>query len=121
MSTVFSHTRAESAQAIPAVPLPLDDPSTVGRRYPGDVGRLAAVFRARLHRCVVYIDFNMVRAGVVKHPAEWPHSGYTAIQQPPKRYRVVDLLEVSELCGFDDIKNFERRIVNGSKQDRAET
>jgi putative transposase len=34
----------------------------------------------------------MVRAGVVKHHAEWPHSGYLAIQQPPKRYRVVDLL-----------------------------
>ena len=30
---------------------------------------------AHLHRCVVYIDLNMVRAGVVKHPAEWPHTG----------------------------------------------
>ena len=61
-----------------------------------------------LHRCVVYIDLNMVRAGVVKHPAEWPHSGYLAIQQPPKRYRVVDLLALSELCGFDDIKEFQK-------------
>lgn len=25
-----------------------------------------------LMRCLVYIDLNMVRAGVVKHPAEWP-------------------------------------------------
>jgi putative transposase len=24
-----------------------------------------------LHRCVVYIDLNMVRAGVVNHPGEW--------------------------------------------------
>jgi hypothetical protein len=24
-----------------------------------------------LHRCLVYIDLNMVRAGVVKHLAEW--------------------------------------------------
>ncbi|VUZ84894.1 hypothetical protein MELA_01269 [Candidatus Methylomirabilis lanthanidiphila] len=24
-----------------------------------------------LHRCLVYIDVNMVRAGVVRHPAEW--------------------------------------------------
>jgi precorrin isomerase len=26
-----------------------------------------------LHECVVYIDLNMVRAGVVKHPREWEH------------------------------------------------
>jgi len=63
---------------------------------------------AHLHRCVVYIDFNMVRAGVVKHPAEWPHSGYLAIQQPPERYRVVDLLALSKLCGFDDIREFQK-------------
>ena len=24
-----------------------------------------------LHRCVVYIDLNMVRAGVVNHPGQW--------------------------------------------------
>ena len=28
-----------------------------------------------LHRCLVYIDLNMVRAGVVKHPGKWAHSG----------------------------------------------
>jgi putative transposase len=27
-------------------------------------------------RCLVYIDMNMVRASVVKHPAEWVHGGY---------------------------------------------
>ena len=25
-----------------------------------------------LARCMVYIDLNMVRAGVVSHPGEWP-------------------------------------------------
>ena len=29
-----------------------------------------------LSRCMVYIDLNMVRAGVVKHPSEWSMSGY---------------------------------------------
>jgi REP-associated tyrosine transposase len=71
----------------------------------------------------VYIDFNMVRAGVVKHPAEWPHSGYLAIQQPPKRYRVVDLLALSELSGFDDIKEFQKAhrewVEAGSRRHRA--
>ena len=61
-----------------------------------------------LHRCVVYIDLNMVRAGVVKHPARWPHSGYLEIQQPPERYRVIDLLALSGLCGFDEITEFQR-------------
>src|SRR5262245_27029141 len=28
-----------------------------------------------LHRCLVYIDLNMVRAGVVRHPTEWVHCG----------------------------------------------
>ena len=40
-------------------------------------------------RCLVYIDMNMVRAGVVQHPGEWAHGGYREIQQPPKRYRII--------------------------------
>jgi len=31
-------------------------------------------------QCLVYIDMNMVRAGVVKHPKGWLHSGYQQIQ-----------------------------------------
>ena len=46
-----------------------------------------------LHRCLVYIDFNMVRAGVVGHPGQWKESGFSEIQDPPKRYRIVDLHE----------------------------
>jgi putative transposase len=53
-----------------------------------------------LHRCLAYIDLNMVRAGVVTHPVQWEHSGYREIQTPPKRYRVVDLEALSETCGF---------------------
>ena len=61
-----------------------------------------------LHRCLVYIDLNMVRAGVVRHPAEWAHSGYHEIQQPPERYRVIDLEALSKLCGFKEIADFQR-------------
>lgn len=61
-----------------------------------------------LHRCLVYIDLNMVRAGVVKHPAEWPHGGYLEIQQRPKRYRVIDVATLSGLCGFDEITDFQK-------------
>jgi putative transposase len=50
-------------------------------------------------RCLVYIDLNMVRAGVVKHPVEWPFGGYCEIQQPPKRYKLIDQKMLMEKCG----------------------
>lgn len=63
---------------------------------------------AHLHRCLVYIDLNMVRAGAVSHPDEWPHSGYREIQQPPARYRIIDLAALSEASGFDDVARFQQ-------------
>jgi putative transposase len=52
---------------------------------------------------VVYIDLNMIRAGVVSHPGEWAHSGYRDIQEPPERYSVIDLQGLTALCGFADL------------------
>lgn len=43
-----------------------------------------------LWRCLRYIDLNMVRAGVVKSPAEWAWCGYQEIAGSRKRYRVLD-------------------------------
>lgn len=60
-----------------------------------------------LHRCLVYIDLNMVRAGVVRHPSQWPHGGYVEIQQPRERCRLIDLPELSALCGFASIERFQ--------------
>jgi len=40
---------------------------------------------------MVYIDLTVVRAGVVKYPAEWAHSGSREIQEPPTRYAVINL------------------------------
>jgi putative transposase len=34
----------------------------------------AVVFDEHLAKCMVYIDMNMVRAGVVEKPGQWPHS-----------------------------------------------
>jgi REP element-mobilizing transposase RayT len=61
-----------------------------------------------LHHCLVYIDLNMVRAGVVKHPSDWAHSGYREIQNPPKRYGIIDLRELSSLCGFSEVAKFQQ-------------
>lgn len=60
-----------------------------------------------LQRCLVYIDLNMVHAGVVQHPSEWESSGYREIQSPPQRYAIIDLAELSSLCGFKDVERFQ--------------
>jgi putative transposase len=58
-----------------------------------------------LARCMVYIDLNMVRAGVVEHPSEWVHAGYNEIQCLPKRYRCIDVPALATLLGFVDAGN----------------
>ena len=61
-----------------------------------------------LFRCLVYIDLNMVRAGVVSHPSEWREGGYREIQSPPQRYRIIDLSELTRLCGEDNFPAFQQ-------------
>ena len=50
----------------------------------------------------------MVRARMVSHPGEWAHSGYHEIQEPPKRYAVIDLEGLAALSGFADLRDFRR-------------
>jgi len=61
-----------------------------------------------LAKCLIYIDLNMVRAGVVKHPAEWKHSGYREIQQPLQRYSVIDISSLAMLCDMNDDERFRQ-------------
>ena len=49
-----------------------------------------------LRRCLVYIDLNMVRAGVVGHPAEWEHGGYHEIQGKRRRNTILALDHLAE-------------------------
>jgi len=58
---------------------------------------------AYLARCVVYIDLNMVRAGVVEQPSQWECSGYHEIQAERRRYRIVDRTALAEALGLDDV------------------
>lgn len=44
-----------------------------------------------LWRCMSYIDLNMVRAGVVRHPAEWEWTGWTELMGRRQRNRLLDL------------------------------
>lgn len=50
----------------------------------------------------------MVRAGVVNHPGQWNESGFCEIQEPPKRYAIIDPRALSELCGFREVADFQR-------------
>lgn len=54
-----------------------------------------------LAQCLVYIDLNMVRAGVVGHPLEWPHAGFAETQQRRERYRILDQGALKRLVGVD--------------------
>ncbi len=79
-----------------------------------------------LLRCIVYVDLNMVRAGVVNHPENWAHSGYNEIQQPRRRNILIDYKTLAHLSGFSNFEDFQsahRRWVaselsnDGAKKD----
>ena len=57
-------------------------------------------------RCIVYIDLNMVRAGVVSHPSEWPHGGYNEIQSPRRKNVIIAYDKLRQLAGFPDYRAF---------------
>jgi hypothetical protein len=50
----------------------------------------------------------MVRAGVVNHPIRWKHGGYREIQDPPERYALLNLQELTALCGLEKVGDFQK-------------
>jgi len=61
-----------------------------------------------LFRCLVYIDMNMVRAGVAKHPHDWATGGYQEIQSPRDRYSIIDHNSLSESLAFNSVPTFQK-------------
>ncbi len=59
-----------------------------------------------LLRCLVYIDLNMVRAGVVDHPSKWLHGGYNENQAPRRKNVIIAYDRLRELAGFKDYESF---------------
>jgi hypothetical protein len=75
-----------------------------------------------LTNCLVYIDLNMVRAGAVTHLSEWPFGGYNEIQNPAKRYSIIDQKALLSICGAidpvqfrDEHKHWVEEAVNNGK------
>jgi putative transposase len=68
---------------------------------------------------------NMVRAGVVDHPSQWPHSGYKEIQRPRRKNILIDYEKFMELQGADNYDQAKRDhegwaaelLVNGNGWD----
>ena len=61
-----------------------------------------------LAKCMVYIDMNMVRAGVVKHPKEWSFCGYNEIQNPRERYSLIDYRRLISLLQVRNIQDLQK-------------
>ncbi len=54
------------------------------------------------------MDLNMVRAGVVQHPSEYGLSGYNEIQNPPKRYAIINRKRLLELFSSTSEDRFQQ-------------
>lgn len=61
-----------------------------------------------LRRCLIYIDLNMVRAGVVSHPREWQVSGYHEIQAARPRKSIVNHIHLQRLLEIRDPNDLRR-------------
>lgn len=90
-----------------------------GQEYNRRKRRLGAYWQDRYHatavdtegylaRCMVYIDLNMVRAGVVSHPGEWDACGYRELQGPPERYRIIDLPALMDLLNIQEVRELQQ-------------
>jgi putative transposase len=112
-----------------------------GQEYNQRKGRKGAFWEDRYHatavevdshliQCLVYVDLNMVRAGVVNHPSEWSFCGYNEIQNPRQRYSIIDhesLMELFDITSMDELKKIYRGFVEetlkkqGRERDRRWT
>jgi putative transposase len=75
-----------------------------------------------LWKCMVYVELNMVRCGMVAHPRDWPWIAYQEIMGNRSRYRLIDL---ERLCwrvrapSLEDLRtNLEASLAQTIGQDR---
>jgi putative transposase len=88
-----------------------------GQEYNQRKDRKGAFWQDRYHatavetgrhflQCLVYIDLNMVRAGVIAHPIEWIFGGYGEIQKPRRKCALIAYERLYKLSGFDSYDQF---------------
>jgi putative transposase len=66
---------------------------------------------AYLWACLQYIDLNMVRAGVVRHPDEWPWTGWQETMRLRKRYCLINQKKLIAWTGHADLEQFRRHYA----------
>lgn len=62
--------------------------------------------REHMLKCLVYIDLNMVRTGVVDPPSELLFGGYNEIQVPRRKNVLIAHDRLVELAGFENHDTF---------------
>ena len=93
--------------------------SRTGQEYNQRKKRRGAFWEDRYHstaiesgehllRCLVYIDLNMVRAGVVSNPSEWDFGGYKEIQKPRRKCVLINYEKLAGLAGFSEYNLFQK-------------
>lgn len=50
---------------------------------------------------MVYIDLNMVRAGVASHPSQWSFCGYYETQEPRRKNVLINYARFRQLPGYN--------------------
>lgn len=63
-----------------------------------------------LMECLIYIELNMVRCGVVKHPKEWTWVGYHEIMGHRQRNRLLDLDRLCALLQAPSLDDLRKQI-----------
>lgn len=63
-----------------------------------------------LWHCLCYIELNMVRCGVVRHPCEWPWVGYSEILGIRQRYRLVDFERLCWRLRVDRLEEVRKHL-----------
>ncbi len=97
----------------------------IGQEYNQRKKRKGAFWEDRYHataiesgrhllHCLIYIDLNMVRTGVVSHPSQWPFAGYNEIQAPKRKNILIDYEKLQKLLAvdsYDFLKSYHRELV----------
>jgi putative transposase len=57
-------------------------------------------------KCLLYVELNMVRCGVVQHPADWAWSGYGEWMNWRRRNRFLDIQKLLWLLRCSTVEEF---------------
>lgn len=86
--------------------------------YWGDRYQATAVESGRhFLNCLIYIDLNMVRAGVVDHPRNWRFCDYHEILKQKQRYTLINmdrLLELVDIKSREEFWDFYTDLIDRS-------